>query len=64
MTDTVSDAEFLVRLHRATTAKLDAIDRSCVRETDPETLAGLFAMRLTILRERDAVEREQSKRSA
>ena len=48
-----SEVDFLARLHRA-----------CLRETDPDKLAGLFAMRLVILRERAAVEAEQSGRGA
>ena len=59
-----SEVDFLARLHRAATAKLDSIDRACLRETDPDKLAGLFAMRLVILRERAAVEAEQSGRGA
>ena len=58
-----SEVDFLARLHRAATAKLDSIDRACLRESDPDKLAGLFAMRLVILRER-AVEAEQSGRGA
>ena len=65
MADTpVTEAEYLDRLHRAATVKLDSIDRACLRESDPEKLAGLFAMRLVILRERAAVEAEPSRRRA
>ena len=60
-----SEVDFLARLHRAATAKLDSIDRACLRESDPDKLAGLLPRcGSSSLRERAAVEAEQSGRGA
>jgi hypothetical protein len=48
--------ESLQVLLDAANAQLDAFDRTAVRLDDAEALAGVFAMRLLVLRERMQIE--------